>query len=217
MRTFKISVTDKKSGETQEVHADFEDEEVMLLEDFLTNIHRLLESKLIQEGAFGNLRLKFNKDTGFTFEVNLPEEDHILALLHRLRRFILNDERSSYNRVTGIIGRRFEDVAIRSMLKAQRGVYDGKEFQTGIQIESNGVLINSDKMLFDWLNAFEFHNDETKRKEIELLHRMMPLDASRAVFLMLLAEKVKAILNIGNFVALLLGKIETLETRGARS
>lgn len=213
MKKFAIHVTDKKSGSVEKVVAEIEDEEITKLEGYLANMERLSKSKIVSEGIPGTLTIKADIAGNFTHSVSLPDEDQILAFLHRMRRFILNDESSSYNTITGIIGRRFNNEKIRSMIKTQRKIYDGREFQSVIQIQSNGQMINSEKMLFDWLNSFEYHDDSTKRKEIEKLHKLMPLEASRAVFLMLLMDKVKAIFSIGDFVALILGKVETIETR----
>ena len=184
-----------------------------LYKDYLSNTKKLCETKIVRSGMSGNLNFKYDKDKGTSFEVNLPEEDSILSLLHRMRQFILNDEYSSYNKVTGIIARRFNHKSINSIIKKQRNLYDGKEFQGLIKIESNGRLINSEKVLFDWLNAFEYHTDQTKKQEIEELHKLMPLEASRAIFLMLITEKVKAIINIADFIALLVGEIEVIELK----
>ena len=182
------------------------------MEDYLSNTKRLIETNIIRDGMSGNVSIKYDKDKGLSFEANLPDEDSILSLLHLMRRFILNDEGSSYNKVTGIIGRRFDNPSIRSMIKTQRNLYEGKEFQAQIKIKSNGTLINSEEILFDWLNAFEYHSDQTKRKELEKLHELMPFDVSRVAFLTLLTEKVKAIVNIANFIALLMGEVEMFET-----
>jgi len=213
MKKFALHLTDQATGESEKVIGEFPDEEVVILEGFLENLQRLEESRLVKEGIPGGLKLHIDRDKGFVYEVELPDEDLILAFLHRLRRFILNEENSSYNRVTGIIAKRLSNDRIRSLIKNQRKVYDGRQFQSGILIQSNGVTVNSEKMLFDWLNSFEYHDDTTKREEIEKLHQLMPLEVSRAVFLMLLTEKVKAIYVIADFVALILGKIETLETK----
>lgn len=213
MKKIEIHLSDKKTGESENVIAEIPDEEIKYLEGYLENLNRLQESKLVMDGMPGGLIIHSDDEKGLRCEVSLPDEDAILAFLHRMRRFILNDENSSYNKVTGIIAKRFESNRIRSMIKKQRKIYDGRQFQSGIKIKSNGVTINSDKMLFDWLNAFEYHDDTTKRAEIEKLHQLMPLDVSRAVFLMLLAEKVKAIYAIADFVALILGKVETIRTK----
>lgn len=213
MKKITIQLRDKKTSEPENVIAAIPDEEIKSLEGYLENLKRLQESKLIIDGMPGGLKIHSDKENGLRCELSLPDEDSILAFLHRMRRFILSEENSSYDKVTGIIARRFDNSRIRSMIKNQRKIYDGRHFQSGIQIQSNGVTINSEKMLFDWLNAFEYHDDTTKREEIEKLHQLMPLDASRAIFLMLLTEKVKAIYTIADFVSLILGKVETIETK----
>ncbi len=212
MRTFTISVTEKTTGASSQISAGFEDDEVALLEGFVANAQRLLEARILKDGLSGNLTINYDREKGMSVKVTLPEEDLILAFLHRLRRFILNDEPSSYNKVTGIIARRFDDPSIRGMVRAQRALYEGRDFQSQIRIESNNTVINCEDTLMKWLNAFEFHTDATKRAEIEKLHQLMPLEASRAIFVMLLIEKVKAIVGISNFIELLLGRVESIET-----
>lgn len=212
MRTFKIAVTEKATGASSEISADFEDEEVVSLEGFVNNAHRLMEARVIKEGLSGSLTINYDRAHGLSVRVRLPDEDLILAFLHRLRRFILNDEPSSYNKVTGIIARRFDDPFIRGIVRAQRALYEGRDFQSQVRIESNATLINCDDMLMKWLNAFEFHTDATKQAEIEKLHQLMPLEASRAIFIMILIEKVKAIANIANFIELLMGRVQSIET-----
>lgn len=66
-------------------------------------------------------------------------------------------------------------------------------------------------MLFEWLNSFEYHDDQTKKEQIEKLSQLLPFKANRAIFLMLLAEKIKAIISIANFIGLLLGKVKIFE------
>lgn len=212
MRTFKISVTEEGTGTTSEVSGNFEDDEVTALEGFAANTKRLLEARMIADGLTANLTINYDREKGMNVKVTLPDEDLILAFLHRLRRFILNDEPCSYNKVTGIIARRFDHPTIRGMVRAQRALYDGRDFQSQIRIESNQTVINCEDTLMKWLNAFEYHTDETKRAEIEKLHALMPLEASRAVFIMLLIEKVKAIINISNFIELLLGRVDSIKT-----
>ena len=213
MKTISIRLFDNNAGTTEDVAADFEDEDIALFEDYIANTERLLESTIVRDGMLGNLKFNYDQAEGFSYEVNLPSEDSIVALLHRLRLIILQDERSSYNTITGILRRRFDNTRIRSMIKSQRKIYDGRNLQNTVQVLSNGVIINSEKTLFDWLNAFEYHNDKAKIEEIKNLHQLMPLDTSRAIFLMLLTEKVKSIVEIAKFLGLLLGNIDTLEAR----
>ncbi len=50
----------------------------------------------------------------------------------------------------------------------------------------------------------------TRKKLIEDLHQMIPLDASKVLFLSILLDKTKAIFNLADFIDLLTGKIKKL-------
>ena len=75
-----------------------------------------------------------------------------------------------------------------------------------IRISSDDVLLNSEKMLLDWLNAYEYHRDKDKKESIDKLHQMFPLEASKAVFLHLLSDKAQAIYNLTGFIRVFIGK-----------
>jgi hypothetical protein len=126
--------------------------------------------------------------------------------------FILSDQNASYNKITGIISRKFNNSSIRSIIKKHRKIYDGLNFQGTMQLKINGKIINSEEVLFIWLNSFEYHDDKNKKAEIEKLHQLLPLDVSKALFLMLLSEKIKAIAGIADLVSLLIGRINSIKT-----
>lgn len=212
MKTVTINLTDPESGASELASAEFEESEISLLGDYLSNTDKLLALSIVKEGIPTNLNGKFTQGNEPLFNVQLPEEEKILSLLHRLRMFILNDQAASYNKVTGIISKKFNNTSIRSIIKKQRMIYDGKNFQGSMQLKINGKIINSEEVLFLWLNSFEYHDDKTKKAEIEKLHQLLPFDVSKALFLILLAEKVKAILGVADFVSLLLGRINSIET-----
>jgi hypothetical protein len=75
------------------------------------------------------------------------------------------------------------------------------------------VILNSEKVLNDWLNSFEYHRDKEKRKFIESINEMFPLDASKVIFLGLLSDKVQAIRNIAIFTRVVVGKQKSVEGR----
>ena len=213
MRKISLEVSSKSSPENILLVVDLEEEEVHLLETFYEQAERLTASSVLEAGMPANLKISYENGKPLEFTESLPADEPIRALLHSLRPFILNDEYASYNRAAGLLGKKFENPAIRSMLKKQRQLYDGRDFQSQIEIVADGAMINSEKLLFDWLNSFEYHNDQTKKRELEKLHELMPLKASRAIFFMLLTDKVSAILNVADFIGLLFGKVTTFESR----
>src|SRR4051812_33764024 len=112
MKTVSISVTDCTTTQSHHVKADFEDDEIELLENYLSNVDRLGEAKLIKDGCDSALTINYSDEAGLSCIVRLPPDDEIMAFLHRLRRLILNDERSSYNRITGLLGKKFDNALV---------------------------------------------------------------------------------------------------------
>jgi hypothetical protein len=208
---FEIQLTEKKTGTQTIVSAEFPPEEVQAFEAYYRYEEDLSTVKFLKDGASVALNVNYLDGIGTSFTAQLPPEEDIIVLLHKLRPLILNDEHGSYNKITGFIGRRFTDANVRSFLRHQRELYDGRSMQRNFQVQAGGIVINSENVLQDWLNAFEYHRDQDKRKALETLHTLLPLPASRALFLMLLSDKASAIFNIGYFIGTLLGKTATLE------
>ena len=61
-------------------------------------------------------------------------------------------------------------------------------------------MINSEKVLKDWLNAYEYHPHREKKDALKTLHRLFPLDASKVLFLSQLVEKVMAAYVLGTLI-----------------
>ena len=206
-----ISLKNTISGSVDSIRVEFENDEYSRLHRYYEYFEDLLKAKIIQIGIPCSIKIQYKKGKGLVVQTELPSDEDIIIVLYKLRPFILNDEYASYNRITGILSRRVSDKNIQDFLKRQRGLYDGKEMISRVQILSEKELLNSDKMLFNWLNAFEYHKDQDKRAEIERLHKFMPLKFTKAIFLMLLSDKVMAIKNVACLVTLMLGKIGQLE------
>ena len=140
----------------------------------------------------------------------LPPWDDVMVFLHKFRPLGLKSEKTYFYRICNLLSKALSHPYLRSIIKEQRRVYSGKRMQSGFQIRSNDVLLNSEKVLFDWLNAYEYHRDKEKREFIEGLHKMLPLEASKVIFLSLLTEKAKAIFNLATLVRVVLGKQKTV-------
>jgi hypothetical protein len=213
MPQISFTVNQQASRKQAIVKADFSDEELGRLKSFCEYVHDLFLVKLVQAGIPCSLNLDHREGLGTTISTALPHEEEIMAMLHRLRPLILNDEHASFNAVCGIIGRRIQEPLVREALKYQRRVYDGRRMQEQLIVTSTNDsverVINSERVLFDWLNAVEYHRDENKKAEIEKLHELIPLNHSKAIFLMLISDKVRAIAAIAGLAELIIGKRET--------
>ncbi|MBU0995375.1 MAG: hypothetical protein KJ737_23000 [Proteobacteria bacterium] len=193
------------------VSGSFEDQEWESLLNFIDYTKSLQNIQLIKQGGPGKFNLTYNEIDGMTYTVELPPEDQILALLHRLRPFILKDESTNFYRVCKHLSRRFENQSFRDFIKTIRDRYSGKRMQNFLLISSNDAVINSEETLIMWLNAHEYHKDRNKQAELDHLHQVLPLEASRAFFVMMLYEKVRAISIVANLINVMDGQQETFK------
>ena len=68
-----------------------------------------------------------------------------------------------------------------------------------MRVVSHGTLINSTETLDLWLNAYEYHRDDEKRVEFEALHDgNLPMEYSRALFIHILLDRARAVVDLGN-------------------
>lgn len=205
MRKVSLQTSRKSTGESRTVEAELGQDEVERLQAYYKHAEDLTSLSALRNGMPGSLTIRSGKSKGLNFNSSLPPEESIYALLHKLRRFILNDEYGSCNEVTGILNKRFADPEIRSLIKAQRQIYEGREFQRQVKVMANVIVVNSEQVLQDWLNGTgEFHNAQTKKQKMQKLNEMIPLGASRTLFYMQLSDKVSAILTIADWVGSLL-------------
>jgi hypothetical protein len=191
------------------VKVEFTDQEEAQLRAFDRYADELKEISIMKYGAPGQLKLHWQEGIGLTVKTTLPSDEQLAALLHRLRPFVLQGEYTNFRYVANTIGRRAQTELIHLFLRMQKDLYQSKRSQEMIKVSSNGVMINSEEILFQWLNGYEYHHDADKRLAMEELHHLLPLEASKALFVTMLYDKADAIRNLHSLVRLILRKQET--------
>ena len=191
--TFKIA--SKVHGENT-LAVEFSDEEWQRLDSFATEADRLFQS--VGAGLGVNFRIVYDAATGLTMELDKSmDQDRIALLLHRIRPFVLQNEPHTYfMNVVALLSQRVESEAFRMMLARQRELFDGRNFQSMIQIRSNDVAVNSETTLQNWLNSAEYHRDAERRKALERANFPQVLLTGSVQFLLI--DKVRAILNVAH-------------------
>lgn len=192
------------------VDGDFTDPETAILEQYLEQYEAITASPVLSAGLTCNMNLQWTADSA-TVECDLPDEDTLGILLHRLRPFILSQEPASYEKVIAIVGRRVPHPAITDLLRRQRRVYDGREFQETMRISVNDTVINSDRTLKDWLNSHEYHRDADKREAVSSLLHAFPGNLTKGILVNMLIDRMRACINLAKLVAVLLGKQQSLQ------
>lgn len=188
------------------ITGEFSEENWRLLESFLAEVDAVLNTKLVQEGFFGNSEMSWDKEKGLSFSQNLPDDDNLAVFLHKFRPLLLTNEKTYFPKIRNLIAKEFDQPYIRSMLSEQLDYFTGKRNNSLFKVSSQNVVLNSEETLFNWLNSYEFHRDKEKRDIIDELHRVMPLDYSKVLFLRLLQDKYIAVYNLAVFIRVLMGK-----------
>ena len=96
-------------GERSTVSAIFEDEEWDALLRFVQYTKDIQTIQLLREGGPGKLNINYSEGAGLSYSVELPSDDKVIALLHRIRPFVLNDEKTNFFRVCNYLARRIEN------------------------------------------------------------------------------------------------------------
>jgi hypothetical protein len=203
---YDLSFVVGETDETVSVQGEFSDSEWELLEEFVEHAEGVLTTKFFQSGDSGKLEIKWDENKNMSVTTDLPPWDDVVVFLHKFRPLLLQNERTNFYKIHNLLAKKLDHPYFRSLLAQQREVFSGKLSQSIVQFRSNDVLINSEKILFDWLNSHEYHREKEKKEFIERLHKMIPLDASKVFFLRLLTDKAVATYNLTAFVRVVLGK-----------
>jgi hypothetical protein len=193
-----------------EIDYSLSDEDIACLSEFLREVDLLWELPIVQAGVPASYSLEWKNGEVVLLDGSIPPVGEIAAFLHKLRPFILTNEPYSFDRVCGILGKRLNNHFVLRLLKDARELYSGKRMQSRIQIQSQEILLNSEITLMNWLNSHEYHRDKDKAAELDRLHKVFPLESSKAIFVLLLSDKLDALAEAADLVELILGKREHL-------
>lgn len=196
------------------LNGNFQADAWNLLNEFLEYSYDLLNTKFVRDGMPAALNIKWEQNSDIIFSTKLPSWDDVTVFLHKFRPIGLQSEGTNFNKICNILKKELAHPYFRNFVDQQQEFYSGKRMQTVIKFQSDNVVLNSEKVLNNWLNSFEYHRDKEKRQFIESLHEIFPLDASKVLFLILLSDKTQAIDNIAGLIRVVVGKQKSFEYQG---
>ncbi len=198
----KFTIETLRDGEAQpsRVTAEFSTEEWDQLLRFASYADDLAESKLVREGTSVRLNLKWKAGAGLTTTSSVPDKDDLAALLHRMRPMVLKREPTFVPTICNVLARRIESTDVRSVTERIKGGFTGRDFQSQMRLSHNGNVVNCASTLYDWLNAFEYHRDLLKRNELRPLDELLSSAGTRALFVSMLLDQVKAIMELARLI-----------------
>jgi hypothetical protein len=201
------------NGQSEHVRFRLSSDEATVLSEFVKEARRLDEAVTAWGGIPASYNVKFR--AGEPLEVSGSElaDYRCAALLHLLRPFLLQDERTHFHRVRNIISNAVEGSPLmRDYLKAIKDRFSGALIRRQFVFTvGNDLIVNSEAAFERWLNAHEYHRNRRKAQELVAAHDPLPVDSSRPIFIMLLAEKTDAIRFLGWIASTMLSSPESAD------
>lgn len=209
MKTVKLKLIFDEPYEEHILSATFTDDDLRLLEEFNEYVEELHGTRLVSDGLPELRGLSWTNEAGFTVKINDVGAEHVYAFLHKLRPLILSQEPASFERTSGLIGKRFANKGLRRQLKMIRHLYDHGEYSSFFQVTVAGMPLFTNEALSQWLNGIEYHRDPQKRSKVKEVEDAISKEHTRSIFLSQLSGKAKAIFLLQDLVQFILNYEES--------
>lgn len=208
MLEIRLGLQAKAEDPVEAVSAAFDESEIALLRRYVEFVDRLRETSLLQRGMPSITNMDWKAGEGMKWTCPQYENRELHELLHVLRPLILSKEATSFERVAGMLGKKFDSEKFRSHLKLQRTIFEDGELQLYMQISLNDQPLLADATLKLWLNGEQYHTDEQKAATWKEIEKALTVENTRALVITQLQAKVKALFNVLHIANLILGKAD---------
>jgi hypothetical protein len=212
-----LNVRLTEPGEERVLQATLPDEEWASIAKFLEYAKRIDATAIARDRHLIQLNMSFREGQLRT-EVTLPPDEATESFLLRMRMVLLQNEPTYFYRIYNYLARRIEDEGFRRGLIAIREQFQGAGIRSILRLRARAatgeeIEVTSDETLNLWLYAEPYHGDPEKQDLLARTHKLLPMDASRALFYLMLRDKALAALNLANVVRVLNGDQESFEIR----
>lgn len=208
MLEVRLGLRAEVDGPVEEVSGTFDDSEIDLLRRFSAFVDRVRKTKLLQRGMPSITNIEWKASEGMKWTCPPYDNGELHELLHVLRPLILSREVTSFERITGMLGKKFQSEKFRGHLKLQRTIFEDGELKLYMQISLNDQPLLDDATLKLWLNGEQYHTDDEKAATWKEIENALTVENTRALVITQLQAKVKALFNVQYIVNLILGKAD---------
>lgn len=176
----------------QEYQFELTDVEEALLNEFILITKNIQELSFIQNFSTSyTLSTKPNEPLGTN--IQSPSDEKLSILLHKIRPIILQDERTFFKKISSLIGKKIENKQFRQHLKDLNKSFSIDREKQLIHIKIDDIEITNEEILFQWLNAYEYHRDIKKIEHLKPLIESLGIDLFRSTMIDKLISKYNAI------------------------
>ena len=202
MKKASLRLTNLHTNEQFDVDAEIPAEEWEVLLEFAQCADKLAQSEFVRAGMPSHYEIHWDQKTGFSNPVGRPPDAYVHEFLLLLRPLILGEERVSFEKAAGILGRRLAHPEARKIVKRVQKEFGGTS-QAYYSLICNDTVLNSDEGLRLWLNGKIYHRDKEKQLQLRAMSQVLPEEMADAVFLDQLVDKALAVFNLVGFVRFL--------------
>jgi hypothetical protein len=208
MLEIRLGLATNEGEPLEATAATFDQSEIDLLRRYAGFVDRVRETKLLQRGMPAITNMSWKPDEGMKWTYLPYDNSELHELLHVLRPLILSREATSFVRIVGLLGRKFENEKFRKHLKLQRSIFEDGELKLYMQISLNDQPLLDNATLNLWLNGEQYHTDEEKSAAWREIEEALTVENTRGLLITQLHAKVKAIFNVQYIANLILGKAD---------
>lgn len=154
----------------------------------------LANNSLIRNGYRLSVDLQLSNVDGHSFDIeSLPPKENFKALLMDFRHFWSNDEPCNFLRILNIVSYYIPEA--RNITKELKNMWKDALFGSLI-IMVDGNQLTPNALLDLWINAEHFHNDSSKKEELDALFERLTRDFVESLLVGAVCQCCNAILRL---------------------
>lgn len=209
MLEVRLGLATKEGDPLEATTATFDTPEIELIRRYAGFVDRVRETKLLQRGMPSITNMSWKPEEGMKWSCPPYENAELHELLHVLRPLILSKEATSFERIAGLLGKKFDSEKFRRYIKLQRSIFKDGELKLYMQISLDDQPLLDDATLSLWLNGEQYHTDDEKAASWNEIEKALTTENARALVITQLQAKVKALFNVQYIATLILGKVDS--------
>jgi len=206
MMIVTLTLSDSEDTLAATVSGEFNDQDFQILRNFASQMNRVKEATLLVRGFSGITNMKWEAGAGMTFTCAPYTNAELYELLHVLRPVTLEEERTSFQKIIALLGKRFKDKTFAQHCRALRHIFEEGELSQYMQIQVGGQKLFHNSILRLWLNGTQYHTDQEKAQAWAKLEVALTERNARALAIGQVHSRVKALLLLDHTVNLVLTK-----------
>jgi hypothetical protein len=177
-------------------------EELVCVKQFLKKARELQSTHIISNGDSGiSMKSLFENGRNVKVKVSLPPEENLRSLYMAFRFFYLSKEKSNFLRVANIIKRKIDSELANNHIDWLKDMWSGALAVKQVHIHVNEKLITPAILIDLWFNAYYFHADDGKEKELSNLAVALTIDVCRFMLADAVYQASKAVFLFANMIA----------------